>query len=61
MKGHRLEVTSVRGGLMASCSCGEVHKATDSRLQPTMWSTYERPEISQAHALHKVAVKRAQT
>lgn len=62
-KGHRLETMSVRGGIIAQCSCGEIHKPPKppdvvlngqviKRPESQVWSTWSRDKIKEAHRAH---------
>lgn len=50
--GHRLEIVSVRGGLVASCACGEVYKHPSNGVQPSIFGTYKRDLIRTLHRAH---------
>lgn len=53
VKGHRLEVVSVNGGLVASCSCGEVYTPKAGRSQA--FPTWERAKVQAMHQTHLAA------
>jgi hypothetical protein len=56
MKGHRLETISTRGGIMASCTCGEVYLPKYANPAAQVWMTWDRPKIRNAHRAHKEAL-----
>lgn len=55
VKGHRLHTESVRGGIIAECSCGQYHTAPYGRTG--LWATWDRDKIRKAHQAHLAEAK----
>ena len=53
--GHKLEMISTRGGIMAGCSCDVIYKNPNGR-QDQVWATWDKEKIRAAHRQHLLEV-----